>query len=214
MDEPGGHLDPGVRSNLRLTAVVGVLMLVPLVVVSLTGLAFDQFWRVHYFAGFLVVPLLLVKLGSTGWRMARYYLGNPRYRAAGPPRPLLRVMAPLFVVSTIVLFVSGIVMWFAHSRLQPWSTLHTDSAVVFAITGSIHVLAYVRRAGTETAAELSRRRRDAIPRRARRRGAMIATLAVGLVLAVVTIAPSQQPARLHHDRFDVPGQFFNPPPGG
>ena len=213
MDEHGGTLDRGVRSNLRLTAVVGLAMLVPLVVVSLSGLSFDQFWRVHYFAGFLLVPLLLVKLGSTGWRMARYYLGDPRYREAGPPRPLLRVLAPVLVVSTVVVFVSGIVMWFAHSRLQPWSTLHTDAAVVFAISGSIHVLAYLRRAGTETAAELSRRR-EAIPPRARRRGAVVATLAVGVVLAVVTIAPSQQPAHVHHDRFDVPGRFLAPPPGG
>lgn len=214
MDEHGGNLDPGVRSNLRLTSVVGTAMLVPLVIVSLTGLAFDHFWRVHYFAGFLLVPLVLVKLMSTGWRMARYYLGNPRYRAAGPPVPLLRLLAPVFVLSTVVLFVSGIVMWFAHSRLQPWSTLHTDSAVVFTITGSIHVLAYLRRAGSETAAELSRRR-DAIPPRARRRGAVIATIAVGVVLAVVTIAPSQLPARLHHFRFDNGGgQPFAPPPGG
>jgi amino acid transporter len=213
MDEHGGTLDPGVRSNLRLTSVVGVAMLVPLVLVSLTGLAFDQFWRVHYFAGFLLVPLLLVKLGSTGWRMTRYYLGNPRYRAAGPPRPLLRILAPVLVVSTVVVFVSGIVMWFAHSRLQPWSTLHTDAAVVFAISGSIHVLAYLRTAGRETAAELSRRR-EAIPPRARRRGAVVASLAVGLVLAVVTIAPSQQPAHLHHDRVDGAGQFIGAPPGG
>jgi amino acid transporter len=196
MKESGGELDPGVRANLRLTALVGLAMIVPLLVVTLSGLSFDQFWRVHYFAGFLLVPLLVLKLCSTGYRMVAYYLGNRRYRRAGPPAPLLRVLAPLLVVSTVVLFVSGIVMWLEHSRLQPWSTLHTDSAVVFSITASIHLLAYLRRASSESAAELRRRTRSGV----RLRGALGATLLVGVVLAVATIAPSQLPARTHHVR--------------
>jgi hypothetical protein len=152
MSEHGDQLDPGVRSNLRLTALVGLAMIVPLLVVTLSGLSFDQLWRVHYFAGFLLVPLLLLKLATTGYRMAAYYLGNRRYRRAGPPTPLLRILAPVLVVSTVVLFLSGIVMWLTDSRLQPWSTLHTDAAVVFTITASIHLLAYLRRAASETAA--------------------------------------------------------------
>jgi amino acid transporter len=196
MKESGGELDPGVRANLRLTALVGLAMIVPLLVVTLSGLSFDQFWRVHYFAGFLLVPLLVLKLCSTGYRMVAYYLGNRRYRRAGPPAPLLRVLAPLLVVSTVVLFVSGIVMWLEHSRLQPWSTLHTDSAVVFSITASIHLLAYLWRASSESAAELRRRTRSGV----RLRGALGATLLVGVVLAVATIAPSQLPARTHHVR--------------
>jgi amino acid transporter len=196
MKESGGELDPGVRANLRLTALVGLAMIVPLLVVTLSGLSFDQLWRVHYFAGFLLVPLLVLKLCSTGYRMVAYYLGNRRYRRAGPPAPLLRVLAPLLVVSTVVLFVSGIVMWLEHSRLQPWSTLHTDSAVVFSITASIHLLAYLRRASSESAAELRRRTRSGV----RLRGALGATLLVGVVLAVATIAPSQLPARTHHVR--------------
>lgn len=196
MKESGGELDPGVRANLRLTALVGLAMIVPLLVVTLSGLSFDQFWRVHYFAGFLLVPLLVLKLGSTGYRMLAYYLGNRRYRRAGPPAPLLRVLAPVLVISTVVLFLSGIVMWLEHSRLQPWSTLHTDSAVVFSITTSIHLLAYLRRASSESASELRRRTRSGV----RLRGALGATLVVGVVLAVATIAPSQLPARTHHVR--------------
>ena len=196
MKESGGELDPGVRANLRLTALVGLAMIVPLLVVTLSGLSFDQFWRVHYFAGFLLVPLLVLKLCSTGYRMVAYYLGNRRYRAAGPPAPLLRMLAPVLVISTVVLFLSGIVMWLEHSRLQPWSTLHTDAAVVFSITASIHLLAYLGRASSESTAELHRRTRSGV----RLRGVLGATLLVGVVLAVVTVAPSQLPARTHHVR--------------
>jgi hypothetical protein len=198
MSESGERHDPGVGSNLRLTALVGLAMVVPLLVVTLSGLAFDQLWRVHYFAGFLLVPLLLLKLATTGYRMAAYYLGNRRYRRAGPPAPLLRMLAPVLVVSTVVLFLSGIVMWVADRRLQPWSTLHTDAAVVFCITASVHLLAYLRRASSEARSELRRRSRSGV----RLRGALGATLVVAVVLAVVTIAPSQLPARTHHVRDD------------
>jgi len=203
------HLDPGVRANLRLTALVGLAMIVPLLVVTLSGLSFDQLWRVHYFAGFLLVPLLLLKLATTGYRMAAYYLGNRRYRRAGPPAPLLRILAPVLVISTVVLFLSGIVMWLENSRLQPWSTLHTDAAVVFCVTASVHLLAYLRRASSESAAELRRRTRSGV----RLRGALGATLVVGVVLAVVTIAPSQLPARPHHLRAEF-GRITAPAPGG
>jgi hypothetical protein len=209
MSECGERHDPGVASNLRVTALVGLAMVVPMLVVTLSGLVFDQLWRVHYFAGFLLVPPLLLKLATTGYRMAAYYRGDRRYRRAGPPAPLLRMLAPALVVSTVVLFLSGIVMWLAHSRLQPWSTLHTDSAVVFCITASIHLLAYLRRASAEAGAELRRRTRSS----ARLRGALGATLVVGVVLALVTIAPSQLPARAHHVRDDV-GRISAPAPGG
>jgi hypothetical protein len=198
--------DPGVRENLRLTAVTGILLLVPLVVVTGTGLVFGQLWRVHYFAGFLALPLVLLKLASTGYRAVRYYAGTGRYRQAGPPRPFLRLLAPVLVVSTVVLFLSGVVMWIDHSRAGLWSTLHTDAAVVFCAVVSIHLLAYLPGAWRTTRAARPAHD-DAAPDRpartaARRRGAVLGAVVVGLVLAVATVPSSVQPQRgpeRHHD---------------
>ena len=34
--------------------------------------------------GMVLIPPVALKLGSTGYRFARYYLGSPVYRAKGP----------------------------------------------------------------------------------------------------------------------------------
>jgi hypothetical protein len=196
----GGGEDPGVRENTRLTSATGIALFVPLLAVTGSGLIFDGLWRVHYFAGFLLLPLVALKLASTGYRAARYYRGDPRYRRAGPPAPALRVLAPVLVASAVLLFASGVAMWLTHSRGQPWSTLHTDSAVVFIAVAAVHVLAYLPAAWrTSGAARRSHADADAAARPARPRAGwratLVASLAVGLVLAVATIPASQLPNR-------------------
>jgi hypothetical protein len=59
----------------------------------------------------LLRPVVALKLVSTGWRMLRYHLGAEEYVRRGPPHPFLRlVVAPAAVASTIVLFVTGVVL--------------------------------------------------------------------------------------------------------
>jgi hypothetical protein len=190
--------DPGVRENAGLTSATGIALLLPLLAVTLSGLVFDSLWRVHYFAGFVLLPLVVLKLASTGYRAVRYYGGDPGYRRAGPPAPLLRALAPILVVSAAVLFVSGVAMWVTQSRGQPWSTLHTDAAVVFIAVAFVHVLAYLP-AAWRTARATRRSRSDTAAGPARRRAGwrptLVGALAVGLVLAVATIPWSQLP---HH----------------
>jgi hypothetical protein len=195
----GAGEDPSVRENTRLTSATGIALLVPLLAVTGSGLMFDGLWRVHYFAGFLLVPLIGLKLASTGYRAAGYYGGDPRYRRAGPPAPALRALAPILVVSALLLFVSGVAMWVTKRRGQPWSTLHTDSAVVFIAVAAVHVLAYLPAAWRTAGARRQRADGDTAAGPARRRAgwraSLVAALAVGLVLAVATIPASQLPNR-------------------
>jgi len=211
----GGDEDHGVRENARLTSATGIALLVPLLAVTLSGLVFDGLWRVHYFAGFLLIPPIALKLASTGYRAARYYLGDPRYRGAGPPAPALRALAPVLVVSTLLLFMSGVEMWLTQSRGQPWSTIHTDAAVVFIAVAAVHVLAYLP-AAWRTAGAARRPRADgaaaAEPARPRVgwRATLVGALGVGLVLAVATIPWSQLPQRGPGHRQDGAG-LVGPP---
>src|SRR5581483_8896734 len=77
---------PGVEGNRRLTSLTGAVQLAVLAVVILSGLVFGSAPGLHFFSGFLAIPLTVVKLGSTGWRFAAYYLRRtPAYRGAGPP---------------------------------------------------------------------------------------------------------------------------------
>ena len=49
----------------------------------------------HILIGAVLVPLVLLKTATTGWRILRYYVGSKAYRIAGPPPLLLRVLGPL-----------------------------------------------------------------------------------------------------------------------
>jgi hypothetical protein len=65
--------DHGVEANARLTAHAGAVLLLPLLVVSVTGLVGPHLLLVHVLVVVLVLPPLLLKLASTGYRCARYH---------------------------------------------------------------------------------------------------------------------------------------------
>ena len=62
----------------------------------------------HVFIGMLIIPPVLLKIGSTGWRFVRYYRGSPAYRHKGPPPVALRLLGPVVVILTVVLLASGV----------------------------------------------------------------------------------------------------------
>ena len=98
----------GPPGNERLTTSVGLVLLVLLGMETLTTLALHSYLPVHIFLGLLVIPPVALKLASTGWRFLRYYTNNGPYRREGPPRLLLRVLAPFLIASTLTLFASGV----------------------------------------------------------------------------------------------------------
>ncbi|TMF99557.1 MAG: hypothetical protein E6I10_02010 [Chloroflexi bacterium] len=81
--------DPGVEANARLISYASVALLIPLIADVITGIRPGLL--AHALIGFLLVPLVLLKLGSVGYRFLRYYAGDPRYRAAGPPALVMRL---------------------------------------------------------------------------------------------------------------------------
>src|SRR3954470_20834520 len=84
----------GPSGNERLTTSTGLLLLVLLAVETLTTLSLRSYLPEHIFLGLLLLPPLALKLASTGWRFVRYYTADEQYRLEGPPRLLLRVLAP------------------------------------------------------------------------------------------------------------------------
>ena len=69
----------GPDGNERLTAAVAVVLVVLLAVEGATSLRIGQLLRVHMFVGTLLVPVVVLKLASTGWRFLRYYAGSAAY---------------------------------------------------------------------------------------------------------------------------------------
>ena len=134
----------GSGGNEQLTSAVAVVLLVLLAAEGLTLFQMRSLLTVHAFIGMLLIPVVALKLASTGWRMVRYYLRNGEYVRRGPPHIALRVLvAPVIVVSTIVLFGTGVVLLAEGRHAQTVVLLHKASFVVWVGATGLHVLAHL-----------------------------------------------------------------------
>jgi Peptidase A4 family len=180
----------GPPGNERLTTTVGLVLLVLLVVETLTTLSARSLLPVHIFLGLLLLPPLALKLASVGWRFFRYYRRNEPYRLEGPPRLLLRLLAPLLVASTLVVFGSGIALAIVGHGGALF-TVHVLSFGVWGLLIIVHVLAYFARTLRVGTADW-RRRADVVVAGARsRRAALSGAVLAGVILALATY-PAQQ----------------------
>ncbi|MBO0837509.1 MAG: hypothetical protein J2P28_18650 [Actinobacteria bacterium] len=180
-----------VEGNARLTGLAAVVLLVLLAAEGFTVLRIGRLLSPHIFIGILLVPLVVLKLGSTGYRFVRYYTGDSDYRRAGPPSPLLRLVGPVVVLSTVVLFASGIELWLFGARFGLlWVTAHKLGFVVWFCAMTVHVLGHLERAPRLALRDLrpSSRLRGAVSRRS----ALGAALLLGVVLALASL-PYQMP---------------------
>ena len=182
-DSPGRRFLGGAVGNNRLTSLLGVILLVGLAVEGATIPSLNSLLSVHIFVGMLLLGPVALKLASTGYRVARYYAGGREYVRLGPPLPLMRfVVAPVLVLSTLVLFGSGVALLAVPHRGAILG-LHKASFIVFFGAMTIHVLSYTPRALRHTLADLGGR----LPGGNRLRLALaVAALAAGVMIAILT----------------------------
>jgi hypothetical protein len=178
-----------VEANARLTGATGLLLAVLFILEGLTLPFIFPLLAWHILIGLALVPPLLVKIGSTLWRFTRYYLGDPRFRRAGPPHPLLRALGPLMMGSTVALVGSGIALWLSGPRSDLLLLrVHQVSFVFWFGCIAIHFMSHLLRAVRLAAADS----RDAhlsrpVLRGAHlRRGLVVASLVVGLGLGALS----------------------------
>lgn len=69
---------------------------------------------IHFYVGLASIPILVGKYASTAVRFAGYYLRVPRYKVAGPPSIVPRVLSPLLAADFFVLYFSGLYMLFHY----------------------------------------------------------------------------------------------------
>ena len=180
--------ESGVAANERLTTLTGGLLLVLLALMGITVLSVRRLLPEHFLLGFLLIPPVALKLASTGYRFWRYYTGDSQYRRAGPPELLLRLIAPIVVISTVAVFATGIELWLFGLRFGSiWVEAHKLSFGVWLPATAIHVLGHVSRTGQGALEELSAfRSRTTITRRSLVVGSLIA--GVALAAASLTYA--------------------------
>jgi len=136
----------GSNGNEQLTAIVATLLLVLLALEGATLLNMRSLLTVHAFVGVLLIPVIALKLGSTGWRMISYYLGSDEYVRRGPPNIVLRaIVAPIVVATTIVLFGTGVALLVLGEHEGAIVGLHKASFLVWFGAMTVHVLTRVLR---------------------------------------------------------------------
>ncbi len=199
-----GVFGGGPDGNELLTNMVGAVLIVLLAVLGITIVRIGQLIWLHLFLGLLLMGPVALKMGSTGYRFTRYYSGDSAYRKKGPPEAFLRVIAPLIVVLTVIVFVTGLLLLFGGARSRDqYLELHKVSFIVWLVFTGIHVLAHlpsiVRTLGWGTA----HLERPGIAAGAAGRWISLAgALVGGLVLAIVLIPDfhswTAAGALLHH----------------
>ncbi len=185
----------GVEGNARLTGMTAVVLLVLLAAEGFTILRIGRLLTLHVVVGMVLVPPTLLKIGSTTWRFARYYLGSPQYTRKGPPPALLRLLGPFVVVLTIAVIGTGIALLLgpASSRSE-FSFLHKATFVVWLAVMSLHVLAHIADTARLAPKDFYRRTRRQVRGAGARQWALVGALCVGLLLAAA-VAPKVGPWR-------------------
>jgi hypothetical protein len=170
----------GSDGNEQLTALLATALLVLLAVEGATLLDIRALLTVHAFIGMLLIPPIMVKLASVGWRMGRYYLGAAEYVRRGPPHVVLRtVIAPVIAVSTIALFGTGVALLARDQTEGSLLALHQASFIVWVGATSLHVLGHLL--------ELPRAARLRASGLTARLAVVGSSLALGLGVATLTL---------------------------
>lgn len=181
----------GPAGNARLTAWLGLLLLVAFVLECITLVSLGSMIALHIVVGVLLVALVIAKTATTGWRILRYYTGDPHYRDAGPPPLLLRLFGPLVVLGGLAVLGTGLALVALGSAARsalfsvgPFRvdavTLHQAAFLLWLVVTIPHTLTRL-----VPAVQLALgRRRAALPRS----GALLRVVAVAAVLAAGAVA--------------------------
>ncbi|HEX3388139.1 MAG TPA: hypothetical protein VHT94_03795 [Streptosporangiaceae bacterium] len=182
----------GAEGNERLTAATGAVLLVLFAAEGFTILSIHQLITVHFFLGMLLIGPVALKIGAVVYRFARYYGGAPEYRRKGPPAPLLRLLGPVVLTTSVGVLGTGVMLAVAGSGSGPWLFLHKAFFVLWFGAMTIHVLAYVWRLPRLIGSDLHgpagfNRARGVLAGRPARWLLLMASIAGGLLIAAMTV---------------------------
>jgi hypothetical protein len=187
----------GAEGNERLTAATGAVLLVLFAAEGVTILAVRQLLTLHFFIGMLLIGPVVLKAGSTIYRFARYYTGVPDYRRKGPPAPLLRLLGPFVLGTSLAVIGTGVILGYAGSSAGLWLFFHKAAFVLWFGVMTIHVLAYTWRLPRLIGADLrgraggtggvGHRARVVLAGRPARWLLLTASVLAGLLLGILTV---------------------------
>jgi hypothetical protein len=178
----------GTEGNAVLTSATALVLTVLLAVEGITILRMRSLVSLHMFIGMVLIPPIALKLGSTGYRFVRYYTGSRAYREKGPPPLPLRLLAPVLVVTTISIFVTGVWLMLLGHRSDQLLFLHKLSFFIWGAVFVIHFLWHVPPMARSVRRDWGAPRRRAIPGSGLRGMLVAASLGGGVALALALLS--------------------------
>ncbi len=182
--EESADLSPGVSGNEVLTSATAVVLTVLLIAEGITVIHMSGLGTAHMFIGMVLIPPVLLKLASTGYRFGRYYTRSRAYRAKGPPWLAMRVLAPVLVLTTIAVLATGVLLLAAGHKDGTLLEIHKVSFILWLTVFGVHFLAYLPRVVRSLRADWRGARREAVPGAGWRAMLVAASLGGGVALAL------------------------------
>src|SRR5690349_9441047 len=133
----------GIEGNEALTSAAAIVLTALLLAEGVTIIDMGGLRTPHMVIGLVLIPPVLVKLGSTGYRFARYYTQARAYVAKGPPLIWLRLLAPVLVITTIAVFTTGVALLALGHRSDTLIEVHKVSFIVWGVVFGVHFLAHL-----------------------------------------------------------------------
>jgi hypothetical protein len=184
-----GERSGGTEGNELLTSATAALLTALLVALGVTIVHMRGLVTAHMVIGLVLIPPVVLKLASTGYRFVRYYTGSRAYRVKGPPQLPLRLLAPALVAATIAVFASGVLLLADGHRARTLLEIHKVSFIVWGVVFAVHFLAYAPHVVRSLAAAWRATRREAVPG-AGLRGMLVASATGGGVVLAVSLLPA------------------------
>ena len=182
--EQAGDPSPGVEGNEVLTSATAVVLTALLIAEGVTVIHMNGLGTVHMFIGMVLIPPVLLKVASTGYRFVLYYTRSRSYRAKGPPLLPMRVMAPMLVLTTIAVLATGVLLLATGHKDGTLLEIHKVSFIVWLAMFGVHFLACIPRVVRSLGVDWGAARRQAVPGAGMRAMLVAASLGGGVALAL------------------------------
>jgi hypothetical protein len=181
-DRLGGTDGNEILTSATAVVLTGLLIAEGVTIVHMRGLV-----TAHMFVGMVLIPPVVLKLASIGYRFARYYTGARAYREKGPPLLPLRLLAPVLVATTVAVLLTGVLLLAAGRKSGTLLEIHKVSFIVWGVMFAVHFLAYIPRVVRSLGADWSATRRAAVPGAGVRGMLLAAAVGGGAALALALL---------------------------
>lgn len=178
----------GTQGNEIITSLTAVVLTVLLIAEGVTIVWLGGLLTEHMFIGLVLIGPVLLKLGSTGYRFARYYSAARPYRDKGPPVLALRLLAPALVAATLLIFTTGVALLIVGHRSDLILELHKLGFIAWGAFFAVHFIYHLPRVWHAVATTWSASRRERVPGSGLRGALVSASLGGGVALALALLS--------------------------